>query len=249
LAVPKDLVSETRALIDATSAKNMVARCLGAIAFRIHCPTYEKLFEKMGREITDIDIITYSKHRKTIGDVLRSFGYQKEERYSLVVTRDIFHNAEGNVHLDLFFDKIQMCHTLDLSRRLEKDYPTIPLADMVLEKAQIVKINDKDINDLIVLFLEHAVEENDNETINSKYISDIMSNDWGFYHTCTTNLRKVKEKLANYSLPGLNTNHARSRIEKLLERIDKTPKSRRWKLRARIGTRKKWYKDVDEIIR
>jgi hypothetical protein len=38
------------------------------------------------------------------------------------------------------------------------------------------------------------------------------------------------------------------KINKLLQFIEKEPKSMRWKLRAKIGTRKKWYNDVEEAL-
>ena len=40
-----------------------------------------------------------------------------------------------------------------------------------------------------------------------------------------------------------------SKIKKLRARIDEEPKSRGWKLRAQIGDKKKWYRDVEELSR
>jgi len=36
-------------------------------------------------------------------------------------------------------------------------------------------------------------------------------------------------------------------VESALARIEKEPKSMAWRLRARVGDRVKWYKDVDEV--
>jgi len=77
-------------------------------------------------------------------------------------------------------------------KRLEIDYPTISLADLLLEKMQIVKLNEKDILDTIVMLREHDVGEGDKETINSDRVSGLLSDDWGFYYTVTTNLGKIK---------------------------------------------------------
>ena len=38
-----------------------------------------------------------------------------------------------------------MCHDIPFKDRLEIDYPTIPLAELLLEKMQIVQINEKDL--------------------------------------------------------------------------------------------------------
>jgi hypothetical protein len=149
---------------------------------------------------------------------------------------------------DVFFDQLEMCHTLNFRGRLEFDSPTITLADFLLEKMQIVELNEKDKIDTVVLLREHAIGDSDNETINAQYISRLLAKDWGFYYTVTTNLGKIKD----YARSSMTEEHSRdvaAKTDRLVERIESEPKTTGWKMRARVGTKRKWYRDVEEVVR
>jgi hypothetical protein len=144
-----------------------------------------------------------------------------------------------------------MCHVVNFRNRLHLDSPTITLADLSLEKFQIVKINEKDIRDMLMLFASHPVGDSEQETINGKYIADIMSKDWGFYYTTTMNLDKIRKGLERYKdlfTPQDNQNILQ-RITTLEQMIERAPKSLKWKARAAIGPRVQWYNDVEEVER
>jgi hypothetical protein len=47
-------------------------------------------------------------------------------------------------------------HVVKFQNRLHVDSPTIPLAELALEKLQIVHLNEKDVKDMLMLF---AAEE------------------------------------------------------------------------------------------
>ncbi len=47
--------------------------------------------------------------------------------------------------------------------------------------------------------LEHDVGDADGELVNAGYIKRLLAQDWGFYHTVTTNLDRVEEHLGDYS--------------------------------------------------
>ena len=124
------------------------------------------------------------------------------------------------------------------------------MADIVLEKLQIVEINPKDIKDLILLFLEHDVGDVDKETINGKYIAELLSKDWGFYYTSTTNLKKLTSLMGEYvKLSPDETKTIQERVDKLLSVIENQPKSMGWKMRSRVGTKQKWYTEVSDDYR
>jgi len=142
-----------------------------------------------------------------------------------------------------------MSHTIDFRGRLEVDYPTISLADILLEKMQIHRINEKDVKDSIVLIRAHGLGDTDKESINEAYIAKLLSGDWGFHHTVTNNLNKTKLLLQDYNIPPPDQEDVVSKIDRLLTRIENEPKSSKFKMRARIGEKKKWYNDVDETIR
>ena len=115
---------------------------------------------------------------------------------------------------------------------------TISLADLFLEKAQIVKIGEKDVKDIAILFRQHELGSQDAGSINVEYITKLLSDDWGFYYTATTNFKKVRdyvETLDVFSAEDKRTIQAK--IDALSQRIESQGKSMRWKFRARTGTR------------
>jgi hypothetical protein len=131
---------------------------------------------------------------------------------------------------------------------LEVDHPSSPLAEMLLEKMQIVQINEKDIIDTIMLVLEHPLGDKDIETINIKHVAWLCSTDWGLWRTTTMNLEKVRQLAHGYEqLTGEQKEIIDSQVKSALARIDQEPKSLAWRLRARVGDRVKWYKDVDDV--
>jgi hypothetical protein len=148
----------------------------------------------------------------------------------------------------VFYDKLDFCHLISWNERLEVDAPTIPLAEMVLEKMQIVKINEKDVIDTIMLLMEHALGNDDAETINIGRIASLCAQDWGLWRTTTMNLAKVKQLALGYpQLSEEQKRHVAAQVDAALARIEKEPKNMAWRLRARVGDRVKWYKDVDEV--
>jgi len=242
-------------IVDKAKAANLTLRVLGATAFRIHSPNNIKVHDQMARAISDLDFMGYSKDR---GKIERFFteqlGYDMVRAAltpGLFAGRCIFINrAGGNSHADVFLDKLSMNHVIDFKGRLEVDYPTITLVDLLLEKLQIVHINEKDIKDSILLLLEHEVGEGDKETINMDHIVKIMSEDWGFYYTATTNLKKIQSFLPKYgNLEEAQRQNIDAKISKLLQAIDEKPKKMGWKLRAKVGPSKKWYNEVEEVER
>jgi hypothetical protein len=120
----------------------------------------------------------------------------------------------------------------------------------LLEKMQIVQINEKDLIDSIMLLREHPVGSTDKETINAEVIASTLGNDWGYWRTVTGNLKLLNEVIDNYEgLSQDDRNIVRKRIQELETRIETEPKNLRWKARAKIGERVKWYKDVEELER
>jgi hypothetical protein len=161
--------------------------------------------------------------------------------------RFFFKHPQTGLGIDIFVDKLEFCHTVWLKDRLELDKPTITLVDLLMEKMQIVEINPKDLKDTAVLLLEHDLGEGDREKIDVKYLAKIMSDDWGFYYTLSTNLGKCRQFLTESTiLSDSQRAVVESRIESIIKVIEESPKSMRWKMRAKIGTKMPWYQKVAE---
>ena len=239
--------------MDRANADGITLRVMGATAIKMHCPRFSSLLESMAREISDIDFMALSPDRDRIVQFLLKMGYQFDRRRLVIMryfNRYIFDDQENKRAADVFFDQLEMCHTIDFRDRLKVDYPTISLADLLLEKLQIVKITEKDIKDCMVLLREHDVSESDRESINTVYICSLLSKDWGFYYTSKLNLTRITESLKQYNaLQDSDRADIASKIGLLQEQIEKAPKSMGWKMRAKIGTKQQWYREVEEVER
>jgi hypothetical protein len=237
-------------LIAAATEAGVTLRLLGALAFQQRCPRYGHLQEALGRHYTDIDLAGYGRDAAGIRKLLTDRGYQ-EDRGVYVESegsRFVFERGDNGLHLDVFLDKLEFSHTIWWAGRLEVDEVTIPLAEMLLEKMQIAQINEKDLIDTIIVLLEHPLGDTDGEVINLGHIARLCAADWGLWRTTTMNLEKVARMAQTY--PQLNTeekHRVREQVDSVLTRIDREPKGRKWRWRARIGDRKKWYRDVGEL--
>lgn len=246
-----DFIEETLRIIKAAESKGIILRVMGACAFRIHCKKHAHLHEAMKRELTDIDFVAYSKYSNRLKPLFIELGYEPDERIISLFgdRRHIYYDNKNKRIVDVFIDKLSMSHVIDYRGRLELDYPTVSVSDLLLQKIQIVKINEKDIKDSIMLIREHEIGTSEKETINAKYIAKVFSKDWGFYYTGTTNLKKIKEFLDVYeALTREDKEDVSNKIDKLLDYIEKEPKTLGWRLRAKIGIKKKWYEEVEDIV-
>lgn len=249
-ATMSDFADEATRIVNKAQEKGIVIRVMGATVIRKHCPNFQHLHTAMKRELTDIDFITYSKFNPSVKPLFLELGYVSDDRFNAYfgMMRQQYNDPVNRRMADVFFDQLEMCHTIDFRGRLELDSPTITLADFLLEKMQIVQLNEKDRIDTIVLVREHQIGDSDKETINAGYVAKLLAKDWGFYYTVTTNLGKVKD-YARSALPDEDSRDVAAKVDQLVEWIEKEPKTTGWKMRARVGPKKKWYRDVEEVIR
>lgn len=252
----EDFFAERTRILDVLALednKHVIMRLIGALAFRTQCPKFGYIQDRLERKFTDIDFASYPKFVRDIRRILTELGYDEDKQVTQLFgdRRMLFHDNVFGRHIDIFFNALDFCHVLKFTGRLEAQRLTLPLAELLLEKMQIVQINEKDLIDTVMLLREHPVGEVDEGSINATVITHTLANDWGFWRTVTGNLHLLDEKLEEYKdrLEHEDRDVVHGRIHELLERIDKEPKSVRWKARARIGERVKWYKDVEELTR
>lgn len=248
---PSSLIKAANKLIDEAHRRDLTLRLIGAIAFHHHCPKYNFIQKETDRFFTDIDFMAYIEQKRQIEKMFLDLGYVDDKRIQTVpgVKRSIFFSSDNSLHSDVFYDTLDFSHIINFRGRLELDYPTISLIDLLLEKMQIVQINEKDIIDTMMLVREHDVGSSDDETINIDYMAKTCKSDWGLWKTVTTNLDKVIRLIDKYDvLTNDDQQIIRERFLRMMQRIDKEPATLRWKLRSKVGERVKWYRDVDEVI-
>jgi hypothetical protein len=261
----EDFVREAICLVDKAKENGVILRVIGALAVYLHSrdhPEALKLYNTLQRfgegkpKFTDLDLMAYSAQRNLVRDF-----FEKTVRFKPDVQintlfghkRLVYCHPKNYYHVDVFFDKLEFSHDVLFgskpgSGRLEMDYPTISLADIILTKTQIHQINIKDVVDLIILFAGHDVDEEVGQRVAS-----VLSDDWGFWYDATTNLNKVKRHVEALRSDSKISNEQyeliKGGIDKLLTIIARAPKTKNWLKRAKIGTSKSWYRDVEEIVR
>jgi hypothetical protein len=242
-------VAEALRIVEEAEAQGIKLRILGSLAYRIHCPQNIDMFAKMERALTDIDFAAEKRQSKQIKQFLTASGYVEDERMTVSTegNRYFFEHPDTKLGVDVFMNELYFCHRIPFDGRLDLDRPTIPTADLLLEKMQIVELNLKDITDTMVLMLEHSIGNGSSgpEVIDGAYIADLLHDDWGFYYTVTTNLKKVDRFLPdNQALAPEQAQVIQARLAEMLGLIEDAPKSRKWRLRAKVGPKKQWYQDV-----
>lgn len=252
----EDFYAERTRILDVLAREenqHVIMRLIGALAFRTQCPNYGYIQDRLDRKFTDIDFASYPRYVRDIQRVLTELGYEEDKQVTQLFgdRRMLFHDDAFGRHIDIFFNALDFCHVLKFVGRLEVQEVTLPLAELLLEKMQIVQINEKDLIDTVMLLREHPVGLTDEHSINVTLIARTLANDWGFWRTVTGNLHLLDEKLEEYRdrMEEDDRDVVHRRIHELLEHIDQEPKSMLWKARARIGERVKWYKDVEELER
>ncbi|MBL8101875.1 MAG: hypothetical protein JNM02_05045 [Anaerolineales bacterium] len=242
--------NELKAILKASDDANILLRVIGSLAFQMHCPKFGYLQAAMGRAYTDIDFGAYSKQSRQITEMMTRMGYMENREVYIASEgeRAIFDKPGTGLHVDIFYEKLDFCHAIYWKDRLEVDSPTIPLTELLLEKMQIVQINEKDIIDTIMLLLEHPLGEIDHETINIKFAAQLCANEWGLWRTTTMNLDKVKQLAQHYTqLTDEQKSKVISQVDEIIARLNSEPKPLAWRIRDRVGDRVKWYKEVDEV--
>jgi hypothetical protein len=235
------VLDEAKRLLQASSEKKVVLRLIGGVAIAMRCPSAGR--DGLKRSYVDADFVAHEKQSRALGDFFVEMGYQPRTRFNAMMGRKrlIFNDLANERRVDIFLDVFEMCHKFNFGGRLALEPLTLPLADLLATKLQIVQANDKDFRDLTALFLDHDVGSADGETINGAYLAKLCANDWGVYKTFTVNLSKLENSADIYGLSPSEADQVKARIGKLAGKIEKEPKSFAWKMRARVGEKKAWY--------
>ena len=267
----KVFLQEAEKIVEEAEKKGIILRIMGGLGVAIHSQEFRDFAMKLrrtgtgvvkGQEYSDIDFMSYRKHRKRIKNFFGEMGYAKRRATlsSAASERQIYYHPKGWFYVDIFYDKLLVAnHPVDFKGRLELDHPTISVTDLLLEKIQMWEaFSIKDLKDCLVLLKAHKVEEKGTkEGIDVSYIAELLAQDWGFWYTATTNIKKIRKFITEIDRLGpeveINPRHFKKddraeitgKIENLLNRIDREPKSFKWRLRSKAGTKKRWYNPVE----
>jgi hypothetical protein len=244
-----ELILEMNRLISAANENHIHLRAFGGLAVLTHSLKNPRFFQ---REKSDVDFIVPRNERHLLEQFFQKMGYSPDRQFNLLngMRRQIYYyDKSTDLHVDILVGDFEMCHKLPLSDRLDVDPVTIPLADLLLSKAQVVELNRKDALDIISLLLNNELGREEEGKIGLERITSLCGQDWGLYKTTSINLRRVEDLLNDGSLrlTAEERDLIASRIHQIQKAFEEMPKSLAWQMRNRVGTRVRWYDEVEEV--
>ena len=235
------LLTRAQEVVTSAQRRGVQLRLLGGMAVKAACESAASI--TLPPERLDLDLAAYGRQRRQLDEVMESLGYEPFRRFNALHghRRLKYSEAQEGIELDVFVDTFHMCHRLPFADRLELTELTIPLADLLLSKLQIVQLDEKDLRDIYAILCDHELGQvGDVDRVDADYVASICSDDWGWYKTATINLDKSIDLVGDF-LAEPEKEVFSSRARRLMEIIETIPKSLRWQARARIGEAKRWY--------
>jgi len=229
-----DRTARAHSLLEAARAAEVPAAALGGVAFQLLCPS-ARPGGRYHRTLADIDLATTARARRSLDALATAAGFLPDEQFNRMngSTRMRYEDADGS-HLDVFVDEFRLCHVLTWSKRLPVGQLTLPLAELLLTKLQVVRLEAKDRSDLLALFTDRWPDiqgERDR-------LAEIVRNDWGLWRTARGSLE---------TLAGAPDEVAAARAGELLEFWRQITFGPRARMRAAVVDRVRWYEEPDEV--
>jgi hypothetical protein len=258
-AADGDPLPEAISLARAAAEAGLGLKLLGGLAVRVICPDLPPRL----RAGQDMDFACLSRGRKDVSEFLARSGCEPDRRFnSLNGDRQMYFTAPSGRPVDLMVDRLNMCHVLDFRPTFGALPYTLAAMDILLSKLQVVELNEKDARDIIQLLAGVPVSNKEGVPVSNKErakpegpvldaerFSRLLAGDWGWWRTVTGNLEK---------LPGLADDKPElvppdapydplAQAAELLELARSVPKSMKWKVRAGVGDRVRWYELPEEV--
>lgn len=239
-----DVIAEGQRIAAAAAQAGVAVKLVGGVAINLHSASAQS--PPLRRKYGDLDFVAPSRQRPAVQKLFESLGYQGEVRFNTLNghQRLLYLDGHNGRQVDIFIDRMRMCHVIELAGRLNGDGPCLAPADLLISKLQVFEVNMKDLVDSVALLLDHPVGESDDETINGGYLARLLSQDWGLHRTIQLNTSRVREAASDLGIDAAVVNQ---RLDQLWQRIDGHPKSLKWKLRDRVGDRVSWYELPEEV--
>jgi hypothetical protein len=242
-----DPLDEALDLIAQAEDQRVPLRLVGGLAVRLLCPDFPPRVHNR----QDLDLASTSPARSQLTELLVGLGHEPDRRFNaLYGHKQLYFASPSGRAVDVLVDTLQMCHVIDFRDRIERMPFTLDVTDLLLSKLQIVEINEKDVKDILYLLAAYPVADGDESgTIGLDRIRAIVADDWGWWRTLTGTVDRVRELASSENadlVPAGARHDTLGGLGRIREAADAVPKTLRWKVRARIGERKRWYQRPEE---
>jgi len=243
-----DPLPEALGLARAAADAGLGLKLLGGLAVRVLCPEFPPRL----RRDQDMDFACLSKGRKDVAAWLADNSCEPDRRFNnLNGDRQMYFTTPSGRAMDVMVNQLTMCHTLDFRPSYGRLPLTVDSVDVLLSKLQIVELNEKDARDIFHLLSGLPVGTGAPPAIDTDRFSKVLGADWGWWRTVTGSLAKLPGLLADK--PGLVPPQASydplAQAQQLLDIAEAAPKTMKWKLRANVGDRVRWYELPEEVDR
>jgi hypothetical protein len=244
-----EMVAAGRQVVTAAGARSIPVRLLGGVAIWIRGSAAARA--ALGRQYPDIDLVAHKRQSRPLRALLEELGFEPERVFNATHgARRLLYHGPGGWHIDVFLDRFEMSHTLDLGERLEAESETLAAAELLLTKLQIAEVNAKDLSDVAMLLWDHEPGDGDGPgRLNTARLAGLCGADWGLYTTVTQNLDACAGRLAEVVAEPADRDRIAGRIDALGTALGAAPKTMAWQLRARVGRRVRWYQLPEEVTR
>jgi hypothetical protein len=239
-----DVIAEAERISAAARASKVPVKLVGGAAVNLHSRSAREA--PLKRKYGDLDFVASSKRQASVQKLFESLGYEGDRRFNTLNghQRLLYLDGVNGRQIDIFIDRMKMCHVIELADRLGGDDACLTPADLLLSKLQVFEVNMKDLVDSIALLLDHPIADHDDDAINAAYLAQLLSQDWGLYRTLQLNTARVRDAAKEMPVPADTVNQ---RLDQLWERVEAHPKSLKWRLRAKVGDRVSWYELPEEV--
>jgi hypothetical protein len=239
-----DVIAEAERISAAARASKVPVKLVGGAAVNLHSRSAREA--PLKRKYGDLDFVASSKQQASVQKLFESLGYEGDRRFNTLNghQRLLYLDGVNGRQIDVFIDRMKMCHVIELANRLGGDDACLTPADLLLSKLQVFEVNMKDLVDSIALLLDHPIADHEDDAINAAYLAQLLSQDWGLYRTLQLNTARVRDAAKEMPVPADTVNQ---RLDQLWDRVEAHPKSLKWRLRAKVGDRVSWYELPEEV--
>lgn len=240
-AALRDPVAEAGRLIERASGQGITLRAVGGVAVWMLATSIRAV--QPPRKFHDIDLVGALSQKREVAAFLEAERYVPNARFNtLAGDRLMFADVSNDRRLDVFLDRMEMCHTLELRGRLELHPEAVSPTDLLLTKLQIFQLTDRDVLDLWALLTDVPVEGHPGG-FEADRLAEVCCSDWGWWRTVTGNLIFLEQRWRDDPV----RREAARRSALLRELLERAPKTLRWRARALVGERISWYREPEEV--
>ena len=247
--VTERLLHEGPQLVRDAEHNGLSARLIGGVGIRLLLG--ERFDPTFARPLHDIDLFVGKRDSRKLEELIKEHGWQAAREFNALngARRLLFTDPDSEAQIDVFVEAFEMCHSLPLGDGLRDEGPTLPGTELLMTKLQIVELNQKDRDDCYALLYGCTIGDSGPATIDPARLAHLTAHDWGLQHTFELNLSRLKSDLGERPLPADGPQVIGDAIASITSAIEAEPKSRGWRLRAKIGERKQWYEEPEEVRR